>query len=180
MATYIALLRGINISGHNIIKMSDFRRFLTNSGFINVKTYIQTGNIIFESELLNTTDIEEQISVAITKRYHYTISVHAITKQQLQNIYLSNPFLEKEFVDITKLYVTILKNKPNKKDIPLLENYCTNQEEFKIIDKVIYTYSPNGVGRSKFTNNVIESKLKTSATSRNWKTITKLVELSAT
>ena len=179
MTTYIALLRGINVSGHNKIKMVELKQLFIDLDFNEVTTYIQSGNVIFQSEQINLTKIEQQIIIAIKQTFGYSINVLILTKSELKTIFESNPFLERNTIDITKLHVTILKNEPDEEGITKISKFnYINDDEFKILNKSVYLHCPNGVGNSKLTINLFENKLKTSATSRNWRTITKLVELS--
>lgn len=179
MTIYIALLRGINVSGHNKIKMVELKQLFIDLGFNEVTTYIQSGNVIFQSEELATNKIEQIIIEAIEKKFGYSIKVLVLTKNDLKTIFESNPFIQRENIDITKLHVTILKTKPETEGIESIENLIvTSDDEFKILNKSVFLYCPNGAGNTKLTINLFEKKLKTVATSRNWKTITKLVELS--
>ena len=180
MKTYIALLRGINVSGHNKIKMADLKELFTAEGFNYITTYIQSGNVVFKSTEANTFEIENQLIKAIKTKYNYTIKILVLNKTQLNFIFNSNPFLkENKDIDITKLSVTVLNNTPFNNGISEIETLNnSSQDSFKIVDKYVYLYCPNGFGRSKLTNNLFERKLKTDATTRNWKTIIKLIELS--
>lgn len=179
MGTYIALLRGINVTGHNKIKMTELKQLFIDSGFSEVVTYIQSGNVIFQSEQLDILKIEQIIIKAVEKQFGYSIKVLVVTKSQLAAIFNSNPFIERENIDTTKLYVTLLSNQPEIDGIEQIEGLtATNDDAFKVIDKSVYLYCPNGYGRTKLNNNLFEKKLKSSATTRNWKTITKLIELS--
>jgi len=179
MKTYIALLRGINVSGHNKIKMVELKQLFVDLGFFEVVTYIQSGNVIFLSEQTEIASIEQQIINAIKQIFDYTINVLVLTKIDLITIFKSNPFLERNTIDITKLHITILKNEPDTEGIFELSKFnYLNDDKFIIHHKSIYLLCPNGSGNTKLTNNLFENKLKTSATTRNWRTITKLVELS--
>ncbi len=179
MATYIVLLRGINVSGHNKIKMADLKLLLIELGFSNITTYIQSGNVILKSNQTESKNVEQRIIEAIKVKYGYGIKALVLTKSQLKSIFASNPFFKRKNIDIVKLHVTLLRNEPDLIGKNLLEKFkLTNGDEFELIDKNVYLYCPNGYGRTKLTNNLIEKKLNCSATTRNWKTITKLVELS--
>jgi uncharacterized protein (DUF1697 family) len=179
MQTYIALLRGINVSGHNIIKMAELRQLCTELGFENVTTYIQSGNIIFQSKEKNKSKIENIIIDAIKKQFNYTINTLVLTKAALKTIFTLNPFIQQKDIDISKIYVTLLKNTPDLSLTSHLEKArAFNNDDFKIIHKSVYLHYQNSARFSKLSNNLIEKKLKSPATSRNWKTITKLVELS--
>ncbi|SDX24656.1 Uncharacterized conserved protein, DUF1697 family [Lutibacter oricola] len=180
MITYIALLRGINVGGKNRIKMAELKELLENISFENVITYIQSGNIIFNSKKVNKETIQQNISKSIFDKYGYTINTLVISKKELTTIFESNPFIKKNnSVDISKLYATLFNSTPDLSETEYLEN-ISNTDEFIIDNKTAYIYCPNSYGKTKLTNNIFEKKLKSPATSRNWKTITKLVELSNT
>jgi uncharacterized protein (DUF1697 family) len=104
--------------------------------------------------------------------------VLVLNKKSLETIFNSNLFLQKSGIDISKLHVTLLSNEPVYEGIKQINEMTTNQDEFDIVDKCIYLYCPNGYGNTKLNNNLFEKKLKVSATTRNWNTISKLVELS--
>ncbi len=176
--TFIALLRGINVSGCNKIKMTELQQLFIDLGFKNVTTYIQSGNVVFLTNLTEIDKIEQQIINSIKQTFGYVVQVIVLTKKSLETIYASNPFLHEPNIDITKLHVTLLSNKPNEKDIAPLKTLSKNEDTFTIVDKTIYLYCPNGYGKTKLNNNLFEKKLKISATTRNWNTISKLVEIS--
>ncbi len=178
MTTYIALLRGINVSGHHKIKMAELKQLFEKLNFNNVITYIQSGNVIFESLEKNNSKIEEQIVEQVKKEFGHTIKVLVITKENLLTIFTSNPFLKDETIDTKALYVILLKENYFIEGIKLIEPYITNNEELEIVGNCAYINYPGGAGNSKLTINIIEKKLQTVATSRNWRTITKLFELS--
>ena len=178
MTTYIALLRGINVSGHNIIKMVELKQLFFDLGYQNVVTYIQSGNVIFNSSEKNNSKIEQHIIEQVKTEFGHTIKVLVITKKNLTTIFTSNPFLKTKAINTKLLYVTLLKENYFTEGIKFIEPYLVNNEELKIIDDCAYIHYPAGAGQSKLTINIIEKKLKTTATSRNWRTITKLVELS--
>jgi uncharacterized protein (DUF1697 family) len=180
MLTYIALLRGINVSGHHKIKMTELKQLFINLGYHDVVTYIQSGNVIFKSHIKESILIEDTVISAISKHFGHTIEVLILTKNDLITIFNANPFLAKDLTtDISKLHVTILNKMPDLDGIPTVEILVTNSDdEFQLIENAIYLYCPNGYGNTKLNNNLFEKKLKVSATTRNWKTISKLVELS--
>ena len=179
MNTFIALLRGINVSGHNKIKMVDLKLLFINIGFYNVDIYIQSGNVIFKSEELNTLKIEKTIITAIEKQFKYSIKVLVLTNTELTTIFNSNPFLDRESIDISKLCATLLNSNPNLDSLhEVIQLGLKNNDELSHLNKTIYLHCPNGFGKTKLTNNLFERKFKVDATTRNWKTITKLIELS--
>jgi uncharacterized protein (DUF1697 family) len=176
--TYIALLRGINVSGHHKIKMTELKQLFIELGFVNVTTYIQSGNVVFQTNLEELDKIEQQILNGIHQTFGHKIQVLVLNKKSLETIFNSNLFLQKSGIDISKLHVTLLSNEPVYEGIKQINEMTTNQDEFDIVDKCIYLYCPNGYGNTKLNNNLFEKKLKVSATTRNWNTISKLVELS--
>lgn len=180
MTTYIALLRGINVSGHHKIKMAELKQLFIDLDFENVITYIQSGNIIFSTSKSNISIIENCIIDAIKTTFGYNIKVLVITKNELKNVFTSNPFLKSDTIEISKLAVTFLKTTPILEHLPQIIKLASNsKDEFKIIKKSIFLHLPNGSAKTKLTNNLFERKLKSDATTRNWRTITKLVALSS-
>ena len=179
MSLYVALLRGINVSGQKKILMADLRVLFAEAGFAQVQTYIQSGNVIFGSpKTSNVVEIKLLIEQAIERNYSYHVAVTILAPEEIKNILHGNPFVQQN-LDITKLGVTLLSDLPSQEQIMLLDTYDFTPDEFIYQDKLVYVYYPNGFGRSKLTNNFFESKLKRSATSRNWKTMLKLHELSS-
>lgn len=177
MNTYIVLLRGINVSGKNIIKMVDLRSLLVKLSFKNVITYIQSGNIILESNLTNLQEIEGIIQRGLDAKFGYDVNVLVLKTTELEHVFNNNPYIKTK--DISRIGVTLLNDRPDLSHIEyLVARAAQNEDEFIVNDKCIYMYYPNGQGRSKLTHSMLEKKLNSKATSRNWKTITKLIELS--
>ena len=112
METYIALLRGINVGGHNKMKMLELKQLFVDLGYLDVVSYIQSGNVIFNSKKLHTVEIEKSIIDAIEKQFAYSIKVLVLTKTELNTIFNSNPFILKHNLDVSKLSITLLNNKP--------------------------------------------------------------------
>lgn len=173
MKTYVALLRGINISGQKIIKMADLRAILSAAGLHNVTTYIQSGNVLFQSE--NTIENSTQCIInAIEQHYGFIVPTIILTAQELQAAASNNPYNDAEG---NRLYLTFLAEVPNTKGMPSIEALKKEDEYIQLIDKVLYFHCPNGVARSKITNNLIEKKLESRATTRNWRTTNKLLAM---
>jgi len=175
---YIVLLRGINVSGKNKLKMADLRAMLEAMNFANVQTYIQSGNIILETEEMPNTELAERIKAQIKTTFDYDVPTLALRVGEWREIFQNNPFLQKRNEDIKALYVTILAELPNNELVNTVKDFQHKADEFQIIGKNIYIFCPDGYGRTKLTNNFFERKLKVAATTRNWKTMTKLMELS--
>lgn len=177
MSTYIAFLRGINVSGYNKIKMTELKQLFIELGYRNVTSYIQSGNMIFDSNINEQFVIEQEIKNGITQVFGYSVNVLVLSKEKLEDVFKSNPFIQKTNIDNSKLHVTLLNDEPFSEGIKQIKELSANQDTFEIIDKCIYIYCPNGYGNTKLTNNLFERKLKSSATTRNWNTISKLMEL---
>lgn len=173
---YIALLRGINVSGQKIIKIDELRKLFETLGFGNVKTYIQSGNIIFNYQIDSPEKIIKSVEKKIKEVFSFDVTVIIRTNDELRKIIHSNPYLKTKPVE--KLYVAFLSETSSNDNIEKLLPYKSKTEEFSLTGKEMYLYYPDGSGRSKLTNNIIESKLGVKATTRNWNTTTKLFEMS--
>ena len=158
--------------------MADLRTMLEAMNFEDVQTYIQSGNIILEAEEMLNTELAERIKTQIKKTFDYDIPTLILRVGEWRNIFQNNPFLPKKNEDIKALHVTILAELPDSELINAIKDFQHKADEFEIIGKNIYIFCPDGYGRTKLTNNFFERKLKVAATTRNWKTVTKLMELS--
>jgi uncharacterized protein (DUF1697 family) len=179
MTTYIALLRGVNVSGQKMIKMEELKRVLLSLKFKNLKTYIQSGNIIFETEKTDPLFLEKQIGEKILTHFGFPVPVVIRSRQELENIFMNNPFLLKRNEPADKLHVTFLPGQPDQDLVKKIEGYQFLPDEFVISGKEVYLFCPGGYGRSKLSNQFIESKLKMTVTTRNWKTVETLLNMSA-
>ncbi len=181
MNTYIALLRGINVGGHKKIKMADLKEIFEESGFKDVMTYIQSGNIVFRDATDHIADIEIKIKTAIKKRFDFDVPVFVITHENLNSFLEDNPFskrLKNGEIDSKKMYFTLLCDRPDPLGVKELCSISLDPEEFIITERVIYLYPAMGYGQTKLTNTFFEKKLKCSTTTRNLRTMNKLLELS--
>ncbi|MET2983825.1 DUF1697 domain-containing protein [Aureibaculum conchae] len=176
MITYIAILRGINVGGHRKILMADLKLLLKKIGLKDCTTYIQSGNVVFSSNM-SSNEIEKAIKEAIFKKYGFDVPVLIRTTDEIETVFSSNPFLPKE-TDINKLYVAFLAEKPLKEYLEKLKAIHFEDANYQIIGNHVYICYDTKVSNSKLTNNLIESKLKVTTTIRNWKTVTKLLEMS--
>lgn len=177
MTTYISMLRGINVSGHNLIKMDALRKLYENLGFQNVTTYVQSGNVVFIGDDIDVYELDQRISQQIEKDFGYEVPVIVLIQSKLKQIIDNNPFLKGQNVDIAFLHVTFLSSKPDHYDHKIIEDKKQDEEEISFSDNAVYLYCPNGYGRTKLNNNFLEAKLKVGATTRNWKTTTELLRI---
>lgn len=173
---FIALLRGINVSGQKLIKMADLKSLFEKCGFTNVVTYIQSGNVIFE-----TKESEEKcvsiIKTAILKKNKFEVEILILDAKYLTTVIKANPFTKRKDFDEKRMYISFLNEKPQKEGLTALENVKSGADEWKYIDKQLYFYCPDGYGKTKFSNNLVENKLKVVATTRNWNTVNTLLEM---
>lgn len=178
MKNYIALLRGINVSGHKLIKMTELKTLLENCGFKNVTTYIQSGNVVFSSSTLKKEEIKKQIELAIKNTFEFEVTTILLDVEELIQAIKNHPFLKNNPLDTKAIYFIFLDENPTTELINNLNTLNQETEFFKITDKVIYCFYPNGYGNSKWNNVFFEKKLKVNGTTRNYNTVCKLIELS--
>ncbi len=176
---YIALLRGINVSGQKIILMKELKEQFEKAKFLNVITYIQSGNIVFDFQPTDSKKLESKIGKLIKKRYGFDVPVMVLTARELKKISKSNNYIIKDKEDISKLHLTLLSENPAKEEIDYLMKFESGSDKYYIKGKEIYLFCPDGYGKTKLTNNFLEKKLLVKATTRNWKTVIKLIELSS-
>ena len=180
MTIYISILRGINVSGQKLIKMDALRKMYENLGFRNVTTYVQSGNVVFSSDVIEPCILEGKISQQIEKVFGFIVPVIVMTSEKLKQIIDNNPFLKDANKDQAFLHVTFLSSKPSNYDQKAIEVKKQEGEDLSFSDDAIYLYCPNGYGNTKLTNNLFETKLKVRATTRNWKTTNELYKMSQT
>jgi len=157
--------------------MADLRANLANAGLQNVRTYIQSGNVIFEHEAHHPKELAKQIHDVISEHNGFQVPVIVITAAQFSDVFSSNPFLNERNEDVSKLHVTFLSEKPRQKYLDKIAEVTHPPDECIIRDKVVYLYCPDGYGRTKFTNNFFEHHLNVTASTRNWKTMIKLHQM---
>ena len=179
MTTYISILRGINVSGQRSIKMDALRKTYETLGFRNVTTYVQSGNVIFSVEDIEINILEQKISRQIEKEFGFDVPIIVLTVNKLKQVIDTNPFLLDKNKEHSFLHVTFLSSKPVHYDPKVIEEKKQNGEELFFTDNAVYLYCPNGYGRTKLTNNLLEAKLKVGATTRNWKTTNELLKIAS-
>jgi uncharacterized protein (DUF1697 family) len=176
MQTYIAILRGINVSGQKLIKMEALRGLMETLGCKNCITYIQSGNVVFQAKKINTESLATTIAKAIKTTFTFDVPVLIKTLTEMETIFANNPFLLNNQKDINFLHVTFLSTMPTEEARKkIIGDFA--EDVFIFIDASIYLYCPNGYGNTKLTNTFFENKFKCTATTRNWKTITQLVTI---
>lgn len=177
MKIYISILRGINVSGQKIIKMDALRNTYERLGFNNVTSYVQSGNVIFSGEEFKHKDLEQKLSRQILKDFGFDVPVLVLDIEKLKKTIEENPFSGDPDKDPSCLHVTFLSSYPDAYDQKIIDEKKQNGEELAYSNDAIYLYCPTGYGKTKLNNNFIETKLKVSATTRNWKTTNELYKI---
>ena len=173
MQTYISLLRGINVSGSKKIKMIELKALYEKLKFVDVQTYIQSGNVIFKSKKSESAIIKT-IYNGLQKEWGYDVTIVLKTLEDVKKVISNNPFLKEYGDDIKKLYVTFLEKLPAKELVDQLKDFKSNNDQFIIKGTTIYVFTPDGYGTTKINNGFFEKKLKVGATTRNWNSINKM------
>jgi uncharacterized protein (DUF1697 family) len=177
MVKHLALLRGINVSGHNMIKMNDLKITLEKIGFSNVTTYIQSGNVFVETEDTSTFNVGFKIKQEIYKTFGYDVPVIVISKNDLEICFKNNPFLKDKNIDAQKLYVAFVSKELNSNAINELKISQFKPDEAVVDSNKIFIKYHVGAGKTKLDQKYIEKKLNVTATIRNWNTVTNLLGL---
>jgi len=178
MPNYIAILRGINVGGKRKILMADLKLMFSKMGFENVTSYIQSGNILFQtSERISTTTVESRIENEILNNFGFEVPVILISDAALKKAISNNPYYKASNTDIERLHLTFLKQEPTSERLKTLQEINMETDNFQIIDNTIFVYCSGKYSDSKFSNKFFENKLKVTTTTRNWKTILKLNDL---
>lgn len=173
MPVYLAILRGINVSGHKMVKMDKLLASFKDLKFSDVSTYIQSGNVVFQCKATDPKELEEKIARKIEQDFAFEVPV--IVKEKSELIYISknNPFIKRK-AEVTFLHVTFLSDVPEKASIEKIVQGKYGKDEFIISGKAIYLFCPGGYGNTKLSNRFFENTLKVVATTRNWKTVNEL------
>jgi uncharacterized protein (DUF1697 family) len=175
MPAYVAMLRGINVGRGKIVKMERLRASFEALGFGGVRTYVQSGNVIFESRRKPSAILSKQIEERIRCDFGFAVPVLLKTSKEMEQIIRGNPLLKEKAIDHSKLHVTFLSDAAPKTAFNDLKALATNRERVRVLNREIYLSCPDGYGRTKLSNTAIEKKLSTVATTRNWRTVNALL-----
>ncbi len=172
--TYIALLRGINVSGQKLLKMEELRKVFEDMGFKNVRSYIQSGNIIFEAPKTKDETLSSKIEKQLDKVYGYEVTVVIRTIPELEEIIKKYPFSKVKGHEEGKIYAAFLNREPDKNNVKELISLSSKNEMFHLNGKNLYILVNVSFPESLMGKNIVEKKLKVRATVRNWNTVNKL------
>jgi uncharacterized protein (DUF1697 family) len=174
MTTHIGLLRGINVGGNKKVAMADLRAFLADLGFGEPRTLLQSGNVVFRSDSLTGTELERRLDVEAEARLGLKAEFFVRTPEEWREVIASNPFPEEAESDPGHLVVMFLKRAPDVGAVEALQAAVVGREVVRAAGRQAYITYPDGIGDSRLTINVIEKKLGTRCTGRNWNTVLKL------
>ena len=179
VTTHVALLRAINVGGRNRVSMSDLRDLLTGLGLANIRSLLQTGNVVFDSRGRSPEELERLLERAAADRLGLDTVFVVRTAGEWQELVSANPFPAEAESDPAHLLVMPLKEAPDRDRIHDLETAIVGREVVRVQGRDLYIVYPDGIGRSRLTSAVIERRLATQGTARNWNTVRKLAELAA-
>jgi uncharacterized protein (DUF1697 family) len=177
VTAYAALLRGINVAGHAPVAMADLHAAFAGLGFAGISTYLRSGNVVFETEAPRaalTADIEARLR----REIGVSTTVLLRSRDELAGLAAANPFLDRQD-DPTKMHVTFLAARPEAARVPALAALAAASEEIDVVGHDVYLHCPDGYGRTKLTNTNVEKKLAVIGTTRNWRTVIALRDLTA-
>lgn len=175
MAQYVALLRGVNV-GQNMLRMERLRELCAEMKLKNARTYVQSGNIVFEAEG-TPAKWAEGLERRLGGETRLPVTVIVRTAKEIEDVLAKNPFLKEKGIDPAKLHVTFLQDTPEKAAVERLANIKAGMDRFRWLGAEIYLHCPEGYGNSKLSNGAIEKALSLRATTRNWNTVNKLYEM---
>jgi uncharacterized protein (DUF1697 family) len=174
MSIHIALLRAVNVGGRKPTVMAELRGLLTELGFLDTRSLLQTGNLVFRSSARTGIGLERFLEEEIARRLHLRTDVFVRTGEEWKRIVANNPFQDEAKSDPAHLVVTFLKQTPSAKDVEALRFVITGPEIVRVDGRQAYIIYPAGIGRSRLTNTLVEKKFATRGTARNWNTVLKL------
>ncbi|HKV29078.1 MAG TPA: DUF1697 domain-containing protein [Candidatus Acidoferrales bacterium] len=177
MSVIISMLRGVNVGGHNKIKMDELRKVYESLKLRDCRTYVQSGNVVFRTEERDLSALRERIEKKIEKRFGFRPDVIVRTSAELRDAIARNPFGKRSGIEPGKLLVTFLAGEPGAEARAKVLAMKFESEELGISGRELYIYFRNGMGRTKLSWVAIAKALGTTGTGRNWNSVTKLLEM---
>jgi uncharacterized protein (DUF1697 family) len=179
MYEYISFLRGINVGG-KVLKMDRVVELYLSVGLADVRSYIQSGNVLFNTSKWRLKGLERELQHQIEYRLSFDVSVIIRSRQQLKSIIRNNPFSNRSDFETRSSYVTFLSGRIREDSLRNVGTEKITIDEYRLAETEVYLFCPGGYGKTIYSNNFFEKNLGTRATTRNWNTITKLLEISET
>jgi len=173
------MMRGINVGGQKIIRMENLRASFEAMGFRRVRSYVQSGNVVFEDSKTSTQTLSENIKEKILSDFGFSVPLILRTSGDMKKIVNNNPFLKENGIEHSKLHVTFLSEPPGATALKKLDALAPLPDRFLVEGREVYLCCPNGYGRTKLSNAAFERLLSVEATTRNWKTVNTLVGMSS-
>jgi uncharacterized protein (DUF1697 family) len=182
MAQFVLLLRGVNVGGKALVPMARLREVLTDAGYDDVETYVQSGNVVAGSTARNADTVARAVERVLAEEFGREIAVVVRTAAAFRKVLDANPFADRlaDGAPGTAVHVAFLRAKPSASGLAKVDAERFAPEEFRAVGKEVYLYLPNGIGRSKLAVELSERRLESAATVRNWNTVTKLAAMLAT
>ena len=177
MAVIVSMLRGVNVGGHNKIKMDALRALYESLKLRDAKTYLQSGNVIFRTEERDLPRLTKRIEDGIERKFRFRPDVILRTAAEMREVIAKNPFAKRHGMEPSKLLVSFLASDPGEEARERVRQMKCAPEELRIEGRELYIYFPNGIGRSKLSPGALEKALKTAGTGRNWNSVTKMLEI---
>jgi len=171
------MLRGVNVGGHNKIKMEALRALYESLKLRDSQTYVQSGNVIFRSDERDIARLTKRIEEGIERKFGFRPDVILRTAAEMRDVVERNPFAKRRGIEPGKLLVSFLGSDPGEEAREKVRQMKCDPEEMRIEGREIYIYFPNGMGRSKLPWAGLGKMLKTPATGRNWNSVTKMMEM---
>jgi uncharacterized protein (DUF1697 family) len=177
MSVIIAMLRAVNVGGHNRIKMEELRALCGALKLRDAQTYVQSGNIVFRTKERDLTTLAKKIERGIAKKFGFQPSIVLRTVAEMRDVIARNPFAKRSGIEPNRLLVTFLAGEPGAEAREKVRAMKTEPEEMHIEGREAYLYFPNGMARPKLSWPAVERVLKVTGTARNWNSATKLLEM---
>jgi uncharacterized protein (DUF1697 family) len=177
MTVMISMLRGVNVGGHNKIKMDALRALYEFLKLRDAQTYVQSGNVIFRTDERDISGLAKRIEDGIERKFGFRPDVILRTAAEMRDVIARNPFGKRRGIEPGKLLVSFLASDPGEEARKKLRQMKCDPEELRVEGREVYIYFPNGMGRSKLPWAGLDKMLKTPATGRNWNSVTKMLEM---
>ena len=177
MTVYVAMLRGVNVGG-NSLKMDWLRQACAEIGLADVRSYVQSGNLVFSSRL-SALKLAQTLKTTIDAQMRLPVSVVVRSASEMTKIVAGNPFLKQSGIDLTKLHVTFLAKPPSKPAVDKLDALAGTRDRYRLAKQEVYLHCPVSYGKTRLSNTAIEKALAVGATTRNWNSVTTLAAMAA-
>jgi uncharacterized protein (DUF1697 family) len=177
MAVIISLLRAVNVTGHNMVKMDALRELYESLGLRDAQTYVQSGNVVFRTNAKDLVRLQKRIEDGIEQSFGFRTSVVLRSSAELKDVIRRNPFAKRSGIEPNKLVVSFLAGEPGSESKQKIAQIKVGPEEMYLDGRELYLHYAGGMGKSKLSPALLERTLKVSGTARNWNTVTKLLEM---